>query len=135
MTIKLGEAVRRFSVAGSLGRSEPGQDEVGALHAKVREARLELARRNPRWVELVETDLVRRGPSFLVHVPTDAVYTVRRGHVFEPDKAVVGYVPDGVPLAYYVDASREITFLEAQPRTWSELVERKARRGRLSVAP
>jgi hypothetical protein len=58
----------------------------------VRRARLELARRQQTWTEIPETRLVRRGP-FLVDSVSDLVFTIRGGHVFEPGKAVVGYVP------------------------------------------
>jgi hypothetical protein len=83
-------------------------------------------------VEIPETRLVRRG-RFLVDAETDLVYVLRRGVVFEPGRAVVGYVPDTVPMTFTVnEADDEIVFLD-QPSgvgTWSEVVERQTRRGR-----
>jgi hypothetical protein len=95
----------------------------------VREARVEVARRQHRWTELEQTALLHRRPHFLVHAPDDAIFTIRRGVVFEPGSATVGYVPEGAELHYFVDhRSGEIVFLERRPGTWSAIVERKARR-------
>jgi hypothetical protein len=109
--------------------------EGEALHEareqEVRRARLELARRQSAWTEIPETRLVRRG-RYLVDAETDFVYVLRRGLVFEPGRAAVGYVADQTPMTYFVDQAGEIVFLEqpGAPRTWSEIVERKARRER-----
>jgi hypothetical protein len=35
---------------------------------------------------------------------------------------------DQVPLVFYVDRQQEVQFLERMPGTWSERVERQARR-------
>jgi hypothetical protein len=96
---------------------------------QVREARLDLARRQSNWTELAHVGLVRRGP-FLVDGETDQLYIVRRGVVFEPGRATIGYVPDNTPLAWFVDQAGNIVFLEQPggPQTWSEIVERRAAR-------
>ena len=109
---------------------EPELDPARAEHERrVRERRLELARRQPKWTEVPESRLVRRG-RYLVDAETDLVYVVRLGHVFEPGSATVGYVTPDTALTYYVDAVGSVVFLKhLGPRTWSEIVERKARRG------
>jgi hypothetical protein len=104
-------------------------DPALAEHEKaVREARLDLARRQSAWVEIPETRLVRRG-RYLVDAETDLVYTLRRGVVFETGNATVGYVVPGTPMTYTVNEADEVVFLE-QPssHTWSEVVARRARR-------
>lgn len=90
-------------------------------------ARLEVVRKNHRWTELEETALVRRGP-YLVHADTDEMFAIRRGVVFEPGRAVVGYVPEGADLSYFVDQAGEIVFLDRQRGTWSDIVAKRARR-------
>jgi hypothetical protein len=109
----------------------PAVDPARAEHERqVREARLQLARRRPKWIEVPESRLVRRGP-FLVDAETDLVYVLRRGHVFEPGSATIGYVPHDTPMTYTVNEHGTVVFLEASgSRTWSEIVERKARRER-----
>jgi hypothetical protein len=54
---------------------------------------------------------------------------IRRGLAWERDRATVGYVPDGT-RPFYVDQDDDVVFLEqpADPRTWSELVARRATR-------
>lgn len=95
---------------------------------QIREARLELARRQPAWEEIPRTRLVKRG-RWLVDADTDALYSIRRGVVFEPQRATIGYVPDGARLAYYVDERGDIVFLEQTAgTTWSDVVARQARR-------
>lgn len=98
---------------------------------QVREKRLEIARQRSNWTEIPETRLVRRGP-FWVDAETDLLWVVRRGHVFEPGRAGVGYVTNDTAMTYTVDAAGEVVFLESPsgPRTWSEVVERRAKRGR-----
>jgi hypothetical protein len=98
---------------------------------QVREKRLETARGRVNWTELPETRLVRRGP-FWVDAETDLVWVVRRGHVFEPGRASVGYVTDDTPMTFFVDATDEVVFIEpsgGRPRTWSEVVAKRAKRG------
>ncbi|HUP50871.1 MAG TPA: hypothetical protein VM198_00240 [Longimicrobiales bacterium] len=96
---------------------------------QVREARLDLARRKSNWTEIPEVRLVRRGP-FLVDAETDFLWTFRRGHVFEPHRASVGYVTNDTPMTYFVDQADNVVFLEppSGPRTWSEIVTRRTRR-------
>jgi hypothetical protein len=61
---------------------------------QVREKRLETARGQPNWTGIPKTRLVRRG------------------QVFEPDRAFVGYVADNTPMTYTVDATGDVVFLE-----------------------
>jgi hypothetical protein len=107
-------------------------DQQRSEHERqVREARLATARRQSAWAETSETRLVRRG-RFLVDAETDLIYVLRRGVVFETGRATVGYLPDNTPMTFYVDQADDVVFLEqpSGPRTWSEVVERQARRGR-----
>jgi hypothetical protein len=82
---------------------------------QVRQARLDLARRQPAWTEIPETRLVRRGP-FLVDAETDLVYVRRRGVVFEPGRANVGYIRESTGMTYTVDQADNIVFLEQPGR-------------------
>ena len=77
--------------------TEPPVDPAVEHERQVRQARLELARRRPTWTEIPETRLVPRGPRFLIDAETDRVYTVRRGAVWDPDRASVGYVSETSP--------------------------------------
>jgi hypothetical protein len=97
---------------------------------QVREKRLETARGRANWTEIPETRLVRRG-RFWVDAETDLLWAIRRGYVFEPERATVGYVRDDQPMTFMVDADDDVVFLEALsgPRTWSEVVAKRARRG------
>lgn len=115
----------------SFGRMEDPDEDAAA---QLREGRVTVARANGKWTELPETSLVRSGPSWLVLAETDELYTPIRGVVFAPGS--VSIVCDVQPLTYYVSAADEVVFVEksAHPRTWSEVVERQARRGR-KVAP
>ena len=73
----------------------------------------------------------------LIDAETDLVYVLRRDVVYEPGKAVVGYVPDNVPMTFTVNEADEIVFLD-QPSgvgTWSEVVERQAKQGRTRRPP
>ena len=93
----------------------PAIDPARAEHERqVRQARIELARRQTNWTEIPETRLVRRGV------------------VFEPGKAVIGYLPDHVPMTFTVTDDGDLRFLDLQPGTWSEIVERRARSDKLS---
>lgn len=96
----------------------------------MRAARLEEARRQTAWTEIAETRLVRRGP-FLVDSDTDAVFVVRRGHVFEPGRATIGYVLDKAAMTYFIGRDGHIVFVEPYlgAATWSDIVARKAQRG------
>lgn len=92
----------------------------------VAEARVEAARKNPDWVEVEEIDLVVRKP-WLVHAESDELYSVFRGAIFERGSArlVFNY---SVPLAFYVDRTGSVVFLERRPGTWSDVVAKRARR-------
>jgi len=105
-------------------------DRQRAEHEQqVRAARLEFARRNPRWVELEEIDLVARDRGLLVSATTDEVFQEHRGVVFDRSSATP--IADHAPLAFYVSAADGVlVFLDRQPDTWSALVARRARRGR-----
>lgn len=110
-------------------------DNARADHERrVRQARLELARRQQTWTEIPETRLVSRG-RFLVDAETDLVYMRRRGVVFEPGRSTIGYVPEGAAMSFYVDTGDNIVFVEHPGglETWSELMERKARRGKATT--
>jgi hypothetical protein len=111
----------------------PEPDPARAEHERhVREARLANARRQSAWTEIPEPRLVPRGRGLLVDAETDFVWVVRRGHVWEPHKATIGFVPDDAALTFTVNQNGGVVFLE-QPgslRSWSEYVERQARRGR-----
>ena len=110
----------------------PEPDPARAEHDRqVRGARLANARRQSGWTEIPQTRLVPRGRGLLVDAETDFVWVVRRGHVWEPHKATIGFVPDDAALTFYVDQHDEIVFLEqpSGPSTWSEIVARRARRG------
>jgi hypothetical protein len=107
-------------------------EQMRSAHDRaVRDARLEFARRQAHWTELAEGGLVRRGASFLVDSDDDAVYVLRRGHVFEPGRATIGYIPDNTAMTFYVDQADNIVFVErySGAATWSEIVARRARRG------
>lgn len=62
---------------------EVAEKKRRAYAAAVRPARLEVARRNPKWTE-IENDLVPRGRGLLVSAETDAIYKPVRGVVFQP---------------------------------------------------
>ena len=121
--------IRPFSDAAAIEGT--ATDPAGAAHERqVRQARLELARRETSWTEITPAErLVRRGP-FLVDSETDLLYVHRRGLVFEPGRATVGYVTPNTTLTFYVDRDDNVVFID-QPggaRTWSEIVARKATR-------
>jgi hypothetical protein len=103
--------------------------EQRAQHEEaVRNARLEAARRNQRWTELEEVDLVSRQRGLLVSASTDRVYRRHLGAVFAPG-SVSTLIADQVELYFYVTANGEVVFLEpAFSETWSEYVTRRERR-------
>jgi hypothetical protein len=94
---------------------------------QLREARFEAARRMPLWQEARATDFVRRGP-WLVHDDSDQLCSFYRGLVFASHSAAV--VSDHAELLWYLDANDNLVFVEREPGTWSQVVERQARRGR-----
>lgn len=91
---------------------------------KLQAARVEAARRNAKWTELDESDLVARGDLF-VSVATDAVFAPARGVIFEPHTA--SPIADFAPLRFFVHDD-QLVFLEAQPGTWSDEIARQERR-------
>jgi hypothetical protein len=95
----------------------------------VRSARIEAARRNQFWTELEEIDLVRRPPGYLVSASNDEVFWPYRGAVFAAWSAEL--ISGSAPLWFYVDRDGDLVFLERLPETWSEMVERRVRRGRV----
>ena len=130
--------VSRLRLGGESSLEEGTPDEVlekkrRALVEQVRPARLEVARRNPKWTELEEVDLVPRGRGWLVSADTDAIYTPTRGVVFQPHS--VNVIADQIELAFYVDREGDIVFLERLPFTWTEHLERRAARELRTAAP
>ena len=98
-----------------------------ARDAVLRPARLEVARRTAKWTE-IEDDLVPRGRGMLVSAATDHVYTPVRGVIFET--ASVGIIATHAPYYFTVSPDGELAFYERLPGTWSERIERQARRRR-----
>ncbi len=120
----------RLSTVFRPARTTTDSDPAVVEHERqVRQARLDLARRQTTWTEIPDTRLVRRG-RYLVDAETDLIYVLRGGVVFEPGKAVVGYVPENTPMTFTVYENGKIAFLEqpSGPRTWSEIVAHKAAR-------
>jgi hypothetical protein len=117
--------VRLGTSSAGLGRP-PGPDERA-----LREARVVAARRNPYWTELREAELVERPPAYLVDSESDRVFSRYRGPVFERGQERPS-LQEQVGLSFYVTADNELVFLEPVPgtATWSQIVERQARRGR-----
>ena len=124
-----------MSLRTSLGLSRESSLEEGtpdevmakkrrALDEQVRPARLEVARRNPKWIE-IENDLVPRARGWLVSAKTDAIYTPVRGVVFAAHS--VNVIADQAELAYYVDRDGELHFLERIPGTWTNTSSEKRR--------
>jgi hypothetical protein len=95
---------------GSVFSRSPSAEEVAAEN--LREQRVAAARRNRYWVELEETDLVRRGP-WHVHAETDELLTRYRGAIFPTGMASIAF-NDQVEMLFYVDRFGEVVFLEAQ---------------------
>jgi hypothetical protein len=113
-----------------LGVDEGTADEAAAKRAAlVREKRIEHAREMRAWVEHGETALVRRPPGYFVHADSDEVVTVYRGAIFDPGTAYVAF-NETIEMHWYVDGAGEIVFFERTPtpRTWSELVQKRAQR-------
>jgi len=101
-------------------------EERDELAAQVREARVELARRE--WTEIAPRErLVRRGP-WLVDAETDALYVPRRGTTFEPGRAAL-ISGQGAALWFYLDRD-DVVVLEKvrSPASSSEHVERREAR-------
>ena len=92
----------------------------------IRERRIEIARRHTGWTELREADLVPRPRAYLVHADKDWIFTRVSGTVFAMGSATV--VAEHPAYYFYVGQDGELVFLERQPGTWSELVEKRERR-------
>jgi hypothetical protein len=106
-------------------------DEADRDAERLRDARIRAARSNPLWTEVDEAELVQR-QWWLVHSETDALYLAHRGTVFAPHSASV--IADYATLVFFVNRDRDVVFLEAaNPRTWSEVVERQARQSRVKA--
>jgi hypothetical protein len=118
----------RFRSGGTPRTVEDAELEENERHnEEVRSARIEVARRNPRWTEIPEARLVRRGLGYLVDAETDLVYTLRRGETFVRGTSNSGYSDHH--LAFCVDLAGEVVMLELDgSATWSERVERRERR-------
>jgi hypothetical protein len=93
---------------------------------ELRVARLVAARRCQVWTEL-DGPLIRRGP-FWVDAESDRLYMPFRGAVWRPGAASIEYAGT-LPLAFVVHRD-ELTLYECvtSPATWSEHVERQAKR-------
>jgi hypothetical protein len=106
----------------SIGRQErePSPDD------ELRRVKVENARKNTRWVELEEVDLVRRGPYF-VSATTDALFVLYRGASFGRSGRIE--FAETVELYYFV-RDGDVTLVErvTSPASWSEVVERRAKR-------
>ena len=127
MTLK--SVFRPFSDAAAIEGTAPDRQR-NEHERKVRQARLDYARRQTSWTYIPQPRLVRRG-RYLIDSETDAVFVVRRGHVFEPRGSNVGYVPAGTPMTYTVDQGGDVLFIEPSGggHTWTEICERRARAG------
>lgn len=75
-----------------------------------------------------ETEFVRRAKWF-VDAASDELFSARRGQIFEPAGGKILFDHE-LELQFFVDRGGEVIVLErsTRPRTWSEIVERKARR-------
>ena len=122
MGLNLMQTTRRIG-AGTMGRNAEPVDQLAVKREEVRAARLDAVRRNRRRTELEETTLIPRGP-FLVHAPSDELFVFRRGEVWEPDRASIGYVREDAEMDYFVDREGDVVFVERQLRgkTWSDVV-------------
>ena len=112
-----------------IGREAPPVDELAAKLEAVYAQRVEAARHNRRWTERAVTEFVRRGKWF-VDAASDELYATRRGQIFEPAGPRIIFDAE-LALSWFVDRAGDVIVLErsTRPRTWSEIVERKARRG------
>jgi hypothetical protein len=90
-------------------------------------ARLEAARRTPKWEEVEKTMFVPRA-RWLVRADDDTLWTPFRA-VFEAGSARIA-ANDQVPLAYFITREGDLRFVEKFGGTWSQIVERQARKSR-----
>jgi hypothetical protein len=91
---------------------------------ELRDARVNAARRY--WHETPAERLVSRG-RWLVDAETDLVYRPFRGATFE--RGAARLIADGQELSFYLDGDGSPVALECLPRTWSEMFDRRLRRG------
>lgn len=113
--------------AGRIGGTRTRTEEE-----EIRAARVRFARGNQNWEELERPHLVRRGP-WLVHEPSDRLFVVYRGTVFSRSANFA----EATTLAFTVGPDDTLTFFERvrHPATWSEVVERQARRAARTRSP
>jgi hypothetical protein len=107
--------------------SEPHRTPREEFEDELRSKRIEVARRCAKWTEIDASVLVRRG-RVLVDADTDACYRPHRGMVFAPWSASL--IADQAPLYFTVSPEGVLAFYELVPGSWSEQVERQARRRR-----
>jgi hypothetical protein len=100
----------------------------------VREQRVESARRQSRWKEIEEVDVVPK-MRFLVLASTDEIVTPYRGAAFDSGSAWP--MADQTELYYYVRDDGDLAFFEkhTNPATWTEFLEKQAARERVKAAP
>jgi hypothetical protein len=113
--------MRLPTIIGRSAESDAGMDELRA-------ARVEIARRN--WTEIDPAERLRpRGMGWLVDSESDYIFVLRRGTTFEPGRANL-LSGEGFALWFFVDRDGDVVVLErvVSPSTWSEVVERRARR-------
>ena len=128
--------MRLFSrLTGEYLAEDASEAEREARAKQVKLARLQVARKHPKWIEVEEVDLVARGYDWLVSATTDRIYKRHFGVVFV-DVATV--VADMVELHWYVNASDgSVVFLErvTNPETWTQYLERRAALEQRRAAP
>ena len=106
---------RMFMKASSVER--PGEDEI-------RKGRVEAARQCRVWTEIPD-DLVPRGRGLFVSAGTDHVYRETRGVTFAT--ASVRIIADQATYHFTVSPDDALAFYERLPRTWTEILTRRAR--------
>lgn len=113
----------RSTIIGRPGSAtpEPPADDL----AEIRSLRVRAAREQTQWREIAEP--VVRGRWF-VDAETDRLYRVYRGATFVGSKLEFAYDRD--KLVFFVNRDGGVVVLEpvSWPATWSEHVERQARR-------
>ena len=128
----------RLRLAGEslLEEGEPDQvleQKRKAYDEAVRPARLEAARRMPKWTE-IESDLVPRNRGrWLVSASSDHIYQPVSGVVFASYSVTV--IADRTALWFYVDDEGELHFFERLPFTWTQHLEKRAARELAKAAP
>jgi len=108
----------------ALPRNEEHLADDARRVARIRELRVGIARR-AGWEELPARRLERRA-RWLVDVETDALFLPYAGTVWQMGSARL--VAEQKDLTFYVDDDGDVVVLERQPRTWSALEARRAKR-------